>query len=330
MKNKSFFRVAIAILMMMAMPLMVGLQRVWADNDINTSMFVAPMSQELLLVPGEQYQGAILVSNSTDAQSDLDYSVEVGSYGWNRSDDSKDDYGSVDVDTRSQYNMIMDWIKLDREGGTLKPGAQDKVVFTINVPDSAPAGAQLASILVTNVTKDADEGENGDGNNITVKSVTRLASAIVTNVAGTTVEKGIVTENSMPTFLLNNKLEASSMVKNEGNVYTNAEYILQVWPMFSDEEICTNEEEPAKSLVLPETSKYHAETCDLPSVGIFKARQTVRIFGEESIVEKTIIVCPVWLLFLIIFVIVAFVIWIVLRVRAHGKKARKSESVVAE
>lgn len=328
MKNKSFFRVAIAILTIIVTSLSIGFQKAWADGDIGTSMFVSPMIQELLLTPGEQYQGTILVSSSSEATKDLEYTVEVGSYGWNSSEDSKDDYGAVDVDTKSQYNMIMDWIKLDREGGTLKPGMQDKILFTINVPESAPAGAQYASILVANATKAVNENESKD-DGIQIKSIPRMASAIVANVAGTTVEKGIITENSMPTFLLNNNLEATSMVKNEGNAYTNAEYVLQVWPMFSDEEICTNEEEPAKSMVLPETSKYHMETCQLPSVGIFRAKQTVRIFGEESIVEKTIIVCPVWLLFIIFFVIAALIIWLVMRTKARGKSQKSRRTSTA-
>lgn len=324
MKNKSFFRVAIAALAIMAMSLPIGFHRVWAASDIDTSMFVSPMIEELLLTPGEQYQGAIIVSSSSDARSDLEYTVEVGSYGWKRSENNKDDYGAVDVDTESQYNVIMDWIKLDREGGTLKPGMQDKVFFTIDVPKTAPAGAQYASILVTNVTRDIDEDENKDSD-VQIRSVSRLASAIIANVAGTTVKKGVVTENSMPTFLLNNNLEAVSMVKNDGNVYTNAEYVLQVWPMFSDEEICTNEEEPAKSLVLPGTSKYHTEGCQLPPVGIFRAKQTVKIFGEESIVEKTIIVCPIWLLFVIIFAIFALVFYFVAKAKARKKMAQRAE-----
>ena len=323
MKNKGLFRVATTLLTVMAISLVGGFYKAWANDDINTSMFVSPMSQELLLIPGEQYQGAILVSNSNDAQSDLDYSVDVGAYSWNRSGDSKDDYGSVDVETKSQYNMIMDWIKLDREGGTLKPGTQEKVLFTINVPESAPAGAQLASILVTNITEDTNEGKNED-NSVQIKSIPRMASAIVTNVAGTTVEKGAITENTFPIFLLNNKLETNSVVKNEGNVYTDAEYILQVWPMFSDEEICTNEEKSETALVLPGTERYHAQTCELPSIGIFKAKQVVKIFGEESVLEKTIIVCPIWLLFIIFFIIAALIIWIIMRIRRHSTNKRET------
>ena len=116
---------------------------------------------------------------------------------------------------------------------------------------------------------------------------------------------------------------ASSTVKNNGNVHTNAKYTLQVWPLFSDEEICTNEEEPATSLIMPETERMHVEECNLPSVGIFKVKQTVEIFGEKSVAEKTILMCPLWLLFLVLFAIIALVIWIVTKVK---KKPAKKEA----
>ena len=101
--------------------------------------------------------------------------------------------------------------------------------------------------------------------------------------------------------------------------------MLQVWPLFSDEEICTNEEQPETSLILPETERYHAQSCALPSVGIFKAKQTVKIFGEESIVEKMVIVCPIWLLFIIFFVIAAIIIWIVVRVQKRNRGNKSPE-----
>ena len=66
---------------------------------------------------------------------------------------------------------------------------------------------------------------------------------------------------------------------------------------------------------MPKTTKYHEEGCRLPLVGIFRAKQTVKIFGEISIVEKTVIVCPIWLLFVIIFAIAAIIIYIVAKAR---------------
>ena len=64
---------------------------------------------------------------------------------------------------------------------------------------------------------------------------------------------------------------------------------------------------------------YHIEKCDLPMVGIFRAKQTVKIFGETSVVEKTIIVCPLWLLFVIVLAIVMILIWLAMRSKARKR-----------
>ena len=294
---------------------------VFADSN---SMTVSPPYQKIILIPGETYSGAISVFNSNNSTRALKYAVEVGSFSQRRSEskDAKDDYGSMDHISKSSYNQIVDWIKLGKTSGSLDPGIGEDIPYTIEVPKDAPGGGQYATILVVDNTTN---GVPGDGN-IGINQAFQFASIIYAEVAGKTREEGEILENTMPSFLLNGPLMAESMVRNNGNVHTDAEYVFQVWPLFSDEEICTNEEAPETSLILPETERYHAQSCDLPSVGIFRAKQVVKIFGETSIVERTVIICPLWLLFLILFVIIAIVIWTVMKVRGSKKRSRSSTS----
>ena len=286
----------------------------WADDGVTTSMFVSPMSQKIILVPGEVYEGSISVSNANIAKDPLNFKMSVGAFNIVKGADSKDDYGDVNIEERNNNNIMMDWISFDKDSGTAQPNETIVVNYKITVPEDAPGGAQYATILVT------DEGSSSTKNNdVNIQSGLRIASVIYANVAGQTVKKGSISGNNIPSLLTTGLLEAISTVKNDGNVYTDAEYVLQVWPIFSDEEICTNEESAGQSIILPNTEKYHVETCELPAVGIFRAKQTVKIFGEESIVEKTVIVCPLWLIAIIIFVIVALIIWIVIRIKSRKK-----------
>lgn len=279
------------------------------------AIVLSPTGQRIVLVPGENFKGSIRVTNPSDATEDLYYSVSVGSYGVNGTANSRDDYGEADIDTISDYNAIMDWISIDKPEGILAPNEEGTVAFTIKVPKDAPAGGQYATLLIKDVTpSEVSEGALG------ISETIQMASVIYAEVSGETRKVGEVTENSLPIFLMNNELEATSMVRNDGNVHTSAEYTLQVWPMFSDEEICTNEENVATSLIMPNTERYHTESCTLPTVGIFRAKQVVKIFGTESIVEKTIIVCPLWLMSVIIFIIAALIIWIVLRTKNRKNK----------
>ena len=282
---------------------------------IKSTITVSPPRQRIILTPGEKYRGSIRVSNPVDAEQDLKYSASIGSFSQKQGNDSKDDYGSVDITSETNYNMMTKWITIENPTGTVAPNDSEDIVYIINVPKDAPAGGQYATILVQDAT--SADGQNAGTR---IDSVSQVASIIYAEVSGETRKVGSITENNLPSFLTNNTLEATSMVRNDGNVHTDATYILQVWPLFSDEEICTNEEDQATNLVMPETERYHTETCNLPAVGIFRAKQTVKIFGEESIVEKTVIVCPLWLIFVIIFAIVALIIWIVMRVRARKKE----------
>lgn len=282
-------------------------------NKPNSMMTISPPREKMILMPGEVYEGSIDITNSTNASRDLKYSVYIGSFNLRRDADGNADYNDTDIDTITSYNQIMNWITLGKENGNVSPGTTDALPYTIKVPENAPAGGQYASIIIRNDTNKEDENDG----NVAIQNVVEFAVGILAEVAGETREEGSIFENNIPSFLLSNSLEASSIVKNDGNVHTDAKYVLQVWPLFSDEEICTNEEEPETSMIMPETERYHAQSCNLPSVGIFKAKQTVKIFGETSIVEKTIVVCPLWLLFIIIFIIALIIIWLVTRAKTR-------------
>ncbi len=297
--------------------LFFGLVDVSADEKaVIPTMTISPPSQKIVLVPGERFNGSIKVSNSANSQLDLKYSVTVGTFGFTKDENGKADYDDIDIDTVTGYNQMMEWIKLGKTKGSVKPNETDTVPFTIDVPADAPAGGQYATIIVQN---DTNIGEN-IGGELSVEEIVRFASAIYAEVAGETRKEGQILENTIPAFVFNSPLMASSIVKNNGNVHTDAKYVLQVWPLFSEEEICTNEEEPATSLIMPETERMHVEECNLPPFGIFRARQTVEIFGEKSVMEKTILMCPLWLLFVVIFAIVALVIWIVTKTRKKPAK----------
>ncbi len=317
--NKKYLLLAVVVL-----GLVFSGAKVFAaqDNKAESIMTISPPKQKILLAPGEKFEGTIKVSNSSNAQQDLKYSVTIGSYGIGKDENGKVDYEMTDVDTVTNYNQIMEWITLGKENGTVAPNETDTIPFTIDVPNDAPAGGQYASIIVQDDTGH-EEGQTS-GNGVMIQGIVRFASSIIAEVSGETREEGEIIENTLPAFLLNSSLEANSLVKNNGNVHTDAEYILQVWPLFNGEEICTNEEKPETSLILPETERYHVQSCNLPSFGIFRAKQTVKIFGETSTMERVVFVCPLWLLFLIIFIIVALVIWLITKIRANRTNRAKS------
>ena len=300
--------------------LLFGVMNVSAmDGDSGVTMTISPPKQKIVLVPGEVFQGTIQVSNAANAKKNLEYSATIGSFGLDKDENGNTDYNSTDVDTITEYNQIMDWIKLGKDHGSVAPNTTDTIPFTITVPEDAPAGGQYATIIVQNDTKGDDEAEG----NVMIESIVRFAASIMAEVAGETRNEGEILENSIPAFLINNKLATTATVMNNGNVHTDASFVLQVWPLIGDEEICTNEEEPTTKMVMPGTERMHSEECNLPSIGIYRVKQTVKIFGETSVAEKVVVVCPLWLLFIIIFAIVALVIWAVMRNRARKTRTKE-------
>ncbi len=279
-----------------------------------STMNVSPMADSIILAPGERYDGYFNISNPNDAEANLEFITSVGSFSQGKDEKTGDDYGSVDVEATSSYNQIKDWIEVITESGSVSPNETQQIHYIINVPNDAPAGGQYATILVRD---NSDKNQGGEG--IAIVENRQIAYIIYAEIAGETREEGQILQNSIPSFSLNNELSATSMVKNDGNIHTDAEYTLQVWPLFSNEELCTNEENPDKSLVMPETNRYHSQTCSLPLVGIFRAKQVVKIFGEISVVEKNLIVCPIWLLAIIIFAIISIIIYLVAKSKNRKK-----------
>ncbi|MBR3180078.1 hypothetical protein IKF57_00895 [Candidatus Saccharibacteria bacterium] len=288
----------------------------FAEDVVVSSMVVSPPRQKLILTPGETYHGAVEVFSSNESKNELKYSASIGSFSENGGDNGKDDYGTVDHISRSNYNQIMDWIKLEKTSGTAAPNETDILRYTINVPEDAPAGGQYATIIIRDDTGDND----GDDGNMVIQNAIQFGMIIYAEVAGETREVGSVIENNVPVISFNSPLVVSSMVENSGNVHTDAKYTLQIYPLFSDEEVYSNEEEPMTSLILPESERYNTQSWnEAPAIGIFKVRQTVEIFGNVSTVEKIVIICPLWLLFIIIVVIVAIIWWIVLKAKNRQK-----------
>lgn len=284
-------------------------------SETASTLGVTPMNQEIVLVPGESFSGSIKVNNPNTSKQNLKFSVKVGSFTLHSSGDDNGDYDVVDVNDVTDYNRMMEWITLEKEGGELAPNETAVIPFTINVPSDAPAGGQYATIIVKDETGNLDSV----GGNTSIQSDVQTASIIYADVAGETRKEGKVLENNVPGFILSSPLQATSMVENDGNVHATVNYTLQVWPLFSDEEICTNEEEPSYAVVLPETKKYHVENCDLGVIGIYRAKQTVTIFGDTSTVERIVVLCPVWMWIIILAVIVLIIYLIVRRVNAKRR-----------
>ena len=252
--------------------------------------------------PGQTYSDTYYVRNS--GTKPFNYEITFAPY------NVVGEYYETNYTEKTQYNEIVDWISVDETSGTLDPGERAEVRYTITVPENIHGGAQACTIMA----KMADTEHDNDTS--AVQTIRQLGYLIFGNVDGDIIETASIAENKIPSFLFQAPLYAESIVENTGNVYSAAEYTFQVFPLFSDEEIYTNEEDPSREIIFPETKRYNKVTWEgSPQLGIYRVRQTVKLFDEVSTKEKLVFICPIWFLLICLAAVFIIIFSIIHRIR---------------
>lgn len=280
-----------------------GVARAAEDETNGPVLGITPTQNNIATMkPGETYTGSFKVRNKS-GEGSFRYNLEVTPYSI-----ANENY-EPNYEKETQYTDITEWIKLDKTTGEIDAGQEEEVSYTVDVPEDAHGGAQAATIMVS---------MGGDGDSGGIQAVRRLGYLVFGNVEGETIETAQIVENKVPGLFFHPPVVATSLVKNTGNVYTNAVYTLQVFSLFGDEEIYTNEDDPVREIVFPETERLHVASWEgAPQLGIFRVRQTVKIFGETATEDKIVFLCPIWFMTLVLLVIFVAIFWIISRVRSR-------------
>lgn len=270
---------------------------------------VSPVKQKISLEPGSDYQSSFKVQNVGTLP--FNYSTEAVPYSV-----TNENY-NPDYSTVATYSQIAQWIKFDesKQKGRLEPGETVEVPFTVSVPKDVPAGGQYAAIMA--------QTEDGNADDANIRVVNRVGMILYANIPGNTRAEGSIIDNKVPGFLFDPPITVTALVENTGNVENTAEYIFKIWPLFSNETVYNNEENPGTLDIMPETRRFSTISWDgAPKLGIFTVEQTINYLGQTSTVKKLVVICPIWLLFIILALVFFMIFWLISRARSR-KRAEK-------
>ena len=279
-------------------------------NEPAISISVLPAQQRLTLEPGETKTAEVTVVNS----GNVEYEVKVYATPYTVSEDYTSNVFEGDT---LPFSQIWRWISFDGKDTNdlfvLEPGTRKTIEFTIDVPESVPAGGQYAGIM-------AEVAPPTDATGIV--SIRRVASLLYTNINGETIDKGEVTNRIWQSFHSNGDIKTSLTVKNLGNTDFAVENHLIVDNLFGrrvDEII-----EPAK-VILPDTSRIFELNWESKSpIGIYRLTQQTKFLDQTITETKLIFILPVWF---IILALAVLIILIVIIINIIKKKKRRGRSI---
>ena len=281
------------------------------DNNMFT---VLPMNQRISLKAGETYEGTISVVNPVDATENFKYKAEVTPYGVTVQDHA--DY-LINLTDDSEYTTISKWIEIKEPTGEVKPNETKEIHFVIKVPENAPPGGQYATISISS------DNDSNTSEGVAVQNVFEMASIIYATVEGEVQHDGEILENNVPGFVVNTPARLTALISNHGNIHEDATFVITVSDFFTGRVILPTEEEDGyySEIVMPGTTRFiERDVNNLPALGVVKVNQTIYYQGESSVVEKNIIICPIWFMALVVATIAAIVATIVHLVKKHRKK----------
>ncbi|MBR3132096.1 hypothetical protein IKG33_01645 [Candidatus Saccharibacteria bacterium] len=313
-KRKNVMVVVLIVTMLLQV---FGVGRTYADDEPiieagDVAMSVSPVRESIVLVPGDEYRSSFTVTNPGAVDHDLDYRIKIQAFYVD------EEYNPV-YDDKTNINQIVDWITLvSPERGTIHPNETDVVEFTIKVPEDAPSGGQYASITVLT---DASDDDTGGG--INIKESMGIAHLVFAEVTGNSESSGEILDAGIDTFLLGGNIRAYSMVNNTGNVHAPATYNMKVYPLFSNEAVYDTKDDPEVHYILPDRTFYTERFWyDTPMIGIFNVVYTIEYQGVTTDVTGMVIVCPWWLLLILVFLVISLIIRIITLIKLRRSTTR--------
>jgi hypothetical protein len=295
------------------------------------SISISPVNKVVELEPDTVYDGDEFKFKVTNnGKTPMNFEVYASPYSYTYSEE--DDEYRLGFSNQSNYTQITRWITFrDTEGNYVtttkfqaEPEGSVEVYYRISTPSSLPAGGQYAVLFAHTLSATTDSSG--------IKTEASPGFVVYGHSKGETIIEGSVSNSIINQTIekdgeVVNLINASSKIKNEGNVDFMAQGTLKVEGIFGRTYYETPSSQ-ARISVIPETELTVSDVWDdTPYFGLFKATWTVMAAGKtEEPITKMILIMPAPVLIIMILLLTIIIVWIIILVRK--RKERRSRLMV--
>ena len=274
------------------------------------SFDVSPVKNFIHLDPGAVHEDKIMVRNNGEMPITID--VNILPY-------QVEDYSYDPVYKSTTFSQIADWITVDEMNFYLDAGESKYVTYNIHVPEDVVAGGQYA--LITFDTK------NQATANSNIEVIQSVGAIVYAEISGNTRISGEILDYSIKGFTFFPPISAIINVKNDGNVNNVVTTVLKIHNFFDDSLIYSNMSSPENVDIYPGTIReIETKWNGSPKIGIFNVSLTINYLDEIITTSKVVILCPVWVIFVLLSIIVVVLVLILVKLKKRCKFHRHSGS----
>jgi len=185
-----------------------------------------------------------------------------------------------------------------------------EIIVRVRVPKEAIGGGQYAAVMANIIPSSPEDSEKS------FKALARIALAVHSTINGNITYSGAIISHRISTFSFEPIIKTSSTVENYGNADFQASYHLLVEPFLGGDAAYDNTED---KIIFPETKRAFDQNWDgAPALGIFHVTQEITYVDENGdqvtdTFKRVTIICPLWLILIVIALIVLLIIAIIIR-----------------
>ncbi len=274
-------------------------------------LLISPATNSIQLHNSDVYTGKMSVQNTKSREMKI--KMSVGSYVI-----KNDNYDSPQYDSSDKYSLMRNWIKLDQDEFTLKPGESKEVRYTVVTPANPPAGSQYATIF-------AEDQPTEKLKTSGIQATSRVGLVLTARMLdGKTIDRSNISEAKIEGYQPTAPLKASFAIKNEGNIGTNVTYSLVVKNALNGSK--QYEGKAQTSSVYPETTRRFNLSWDKVGSWFYNVEMHIKLNGgKEHVIKKLVCTIPIWIILLLIVAIVCLVAYGVINHRAR-KEIRENRA----